>query len=168
MGGGKMFLLTTKSTGTLFSVLIHVYIHILGNGAAATFQAILVILPPDMVPEFITGPLVMFCMLGSTAVSAFVATAQPITQALAVMTSFLSKIDLCTCLPAFFAPVIVVIKASYKALYARLMRILQNRSKKKAVQDLHAEHNKSAKHQDDNDKERSYGSSHTRDCSRCY
>ena len=109
------------------------------NGAAATFTALKIVLPEAYLPDWIDGPLVMFCMLGATAMSAIVAVFEPFTQALGVALSAFKNINLGTCLPAIIMPILTVAKASYKPLKARIVRILQGRSKAMAQADLHKE-----------------------------
>lgn len=106
-----------------------------GNGLAATMTAIQVILPPDLVPAWVTGPLVMFCMLGSTAVSGLQAMMDPVMQAFA----FFKAVDIWTCLPALIAPIYPALKAAIPFLKARFERIFQMRVKNRAKADLHHE-----------------------------
>ena len=107
----------------------------IGNGLAATMTAIQVILPSDLVPSWVTSPLVMFCMLGSTAVSGLQAMMDPVMQAFA----FFKAVDIWTCLPALIAPIYPALKAAIPFLKARIERIFQMRVKNRAKADLHHE-----------------------------
>ena len=104
----------------------------LGNGLAASLTAIQIILPADLVPVWINGRLVMFCMLGATAVTGLQAMIDPVSQAAGI----LKKFNLFTCLPALIAPIYPAMKASIPFLYAKFKRILQGRVTKKAKADI--------------------------------
>jgi hypothetical protein len=57
----------------------------LGNALAVSFTALHVILPKDMVPTWIDGPIAMYCLLASTILSVLIAIAEPSAQALAAV-----------------------------------------------------------------------------------
>ena len=57
----------------------------LGNALAVTLTALHVILPKDMVPTWIDGPLALYCLLASTILSVLIAIAEPSAQALAAV-----------------------------------------------------------------------------------
>lgn len=57
----------------------------LGNALAVTFTALNVILPKDVVPTWIDGPLALYCLLASTILSVLIAIAEPCAQALAAV-----------------------------------------------------------------------------------
>ena len=68
------------------------FIH-LGNALAASFTAVEVILPKDMVPTWIDGPLALYCMLGSTILSVLIAIVEPSAQALTAISKTLSFVS---------------------------------------------------------------------------
>lgn len=105
---------------------------------AALLTTIKIMLPSDLVPDWVNGPVVMFFMLGATAVTGLTAMAEPFTQVL----SAVSHLDVLACL----SPIVPILKAASGPLGKRLERIFQNRSKKKAQEEMHKE--KADKHGD--------------------
>jgi len=108
----------------------HLFVAV-GNGLAALFTTLQIVLPEYMIPDWMNGPVVMFCMLGATAVTGLTAMAEPFSQVL----SAVSSLDVLACL----SPIVPILKAASGPLGKRLERIFQNRSKKKAQVQMHEE-----------------------------
>jgi len=102
----------------------------LGNAAAATITALQIVLPSDLIPEWMSGSVVMFCMLGATAVSAVTAVLGPAGQLIGALKNILTN-------PlGFILPVLVGVRG---VLLKRFERIAQMRAKAKAQKQMHAE-----------------------------
>ena len=108
----------------------HLWIAV-GNGMAALVTTLHIVLPEELIPEWVNGPVVMFCMLGATAVSGITAMLEPLSQVFSVVT----KLDVLACM----APLVPILKGASGFLFTRIERILQMRSKKKAQEEMFKE-----------------------------
>ena len=111
----------------------------LGNAAAATLTALPIVLPADLIPGWMSGSVVMFCMLFATGISAITAMLGPAGQLVGALKNVLTNPM------AFILPVLV---GARSVLLKRFERIAQMRTKKKAQQQVHAEKAEKAGHGD--------------------
>lgn len=107
---------------------------------AALMTALQITLPTDMVPDWMDGPLVMFCMLGATGVTGLMAMTEPFNQILSALWS----LDIFTCM----ASLLPMIKAASGPLGMRFTRIFYRRSRIKAQSIVHAEKAEKLGHQE--------------------
>lgn len=107
-----------------------------GNGCAVLLAALPLLMPPEWLPDWISGPYIILLTSAMTAITAVVALIGPISGALSGVSKVITKaFQYAGCL-AMARPAIALVNALRVSLVARFQRIFLTRSKKAMKESL--------------------------------